>query len=128
MLAFLFTLDIDLRVMDRWSERPWLYVFPAIGAAASVILFVAWRRRVSDWLPFAMSAVIFLTAFLTLAGSFWPYMIPFSVTIQDAAAPPESLTFMFYGAGLVAFPIVLIYTIAVYWIFRGKVDGDVTYS
>jgi cytochrome d ubiquinol oxidase subunit II len=128
MLAFLFTLDIDLRVMDRWSERPWLYVFPAIGAAASAILFVAWRRRLSDWLPFAMSAVIFLTAFLTLAGSFWPYMIPFSVTIQDAAAPPESLTFMFYGAGLVAFPIVLIYTIAVYWIFRGKVDGDVTYS
>ena len=40
-----------------------------------------------------MTAVIFATAFLTLAGSFWPYMIPFSVTIQDAAAPPQSLEF-----------------------------------
>ena len=32
---------------------------------------------------------------------------------------------MFYGAGLVVFPVVLIYTVAVYWIFRGKVhDAD----
>ena len=57
----------------------------------------------SDRLPYAMSAIIFITAFLTLAGSFWPYMIPFSVTIQEAAAPPQSLSFMFYGAGLVVF-------------------------
>jgi cytochrome bd-type quinol oxidase subunit 2 len=30
---------------------------------------------------------------------------------------------MFYGAGIVVFPVVLIYTVAVYWIFRGKVPG-----
>ena len=28
---------------------------------------------------------------------------------------------MFYGAGLVVFSVVLIYTVAVYCIFRGKV-------
>jgi cytochrome d ubiquinol oxidase subunit II len=72
-----------------------------------------------------MTVVIFLAAYLTLVGSFWPYMVPFSVTIWDAAAPPQSLAFMFYGAGLVVFPVVLIYTVAVYWIFRGKVhDAD----
>ena len=75
--------------------------------------------------PYALTVVIFLAAHLTLVGSFWPYMIPFSVTIWDAAAPPQSLTFLFYGAGVVVFPVVLIYTIAVYWIFRGKVhDAD----
>jgi cytochrome bd ubiquinol oxidase subunit II len=47
-------------------------------------------------------------------------MIPYSVTVEDAAAPPQSLEFLFYGAGIIVFPIVLIYTCAVYWIFRGK--------
>ena len=70
----------------------------------------------------------FSLAFLTLAGSFWPYMIPFSVTIEEAAAPTESLTFMFYGAALVVFPVVLIYTGVVYWIFRGKVRDEADYS
>ena len=46
-----------------------------------------------------MAVVIFVAAYLTLVGSFWPYMIPFSVTVWDAAAPPQSLAFLFYGAG-----------------------------
>ncbi len=128
VLAFVFALDADLRVMNRWSESPWLIVFPAIGALATIGLFVGCRRRRSDHLPFVMTAIIFATSFLTLAGSFWPYMIPFSVTIQDAAAPPQSLSFMFYGAGLVVFPVVLIYTAVVYWIFRGKVSEQAEYE
>ena len=127
ILAFVFAIYADLRVMNRWLESPWLILFPAIGAIATIGLFIGWRRRLSDWLPFVMSAIIFVAAFLTLAGSFWPYMIPFSVTIQDAAAPPQSLTFMFYGAGLVVFPVVLIYTVVVYWIFRGKVQDVADY-
>jgi cytochrome d ubiquinol oxidase subunit II len=51
-------------------------------------------------------------------------MIPFSVSIQDAVAPSESLRFMFYGAGLVVFPVVLLYTAGVYWVFRGKVPDQ----
>jgi cytochrome d ubiquinol oxidase subunit II len=127
-LAFVFALATDLRVMHRWVESPWLIVFPAIGALATFALFAAWRNRRSDRLPYLMTAIIFFAAFLTLAGSFWPYMIPFSVTIQEAAAPPQSLSFMFYGAGIVVFPVVLIYTVVVYWIFRGKVQEDADYS
>jgi len=127
-LAFVFALASDLRVMNRWVESPWLIVFPAIGALATIALFFSWKTRTSDRLPYVMTAVIFAAAFLTLAGSFWPYMIPFSVTIQEAAAPPQSLSFMFYGAGIVVFPVVLIYTVVVYWIFRGKVREDADYS
>lgn len=121
VVAFVFAVARHLRVMDRWLEAPWLLAFPAIGALAAYGL---WRgvRGQRDWLPYAMTVVIFLAAYLTLVGSFWPYMIPFSVTIWDAAAPPQSLSFLFYGAGIVVFPVVLIYTVAVYWIFRGKVE------
>ena len=38
------------------------------------------------------------------------------------AAPEASLRFLFY-AGAVALPVVLVYTVAVYWVFRGK-SGD----
>jgi cytochrome d ubiquinol oxidase subunit II len=51
---------------------------------------------------------------------FWPFMIPYTITVANAAAPDASLRFLFYGAGLVALPIVIVYTIGVYWIFRGK--------
>jgi cytochrome bd ubiquinol oxidase subunit II len=127
VVAFVFALAKHLRVMDRWLEAPWLLVFPAIGAAA---VYGLWRgvRQQRDGLPYAMTVVIFLAAYLTLVGSFWPYMIPFSVTVQEAAAPVSSLEFMFYGAGIVVFPVVLIYTVAVYWIFRGKVHEDIDYS
>jgi cytochrome bd ubiquinol oxidase subunit II len=124
LVAFVFALAKHLRVMERWLDAPWLLLFPAIGALATWGLWHGVQRR-RDWLPYAMSVVIFLAAYLTLVGSFWPYMIPFSVTIWDAAAPPQSLTFMFYGAGIVVFPVVLIYTAAVYWIFRGKVRDDI---
>jgi cytochrome d ubiquinol oxidase subunit II len=68
-----------------------------------------------------MTVVIFLCAFGTMAVSFWPYMVPYSLTIEQAASPPSSLRFLFYGAGLFVIPVILIYTITVYWVFRGKI-------
>ncbi len=55
-----------------------------------------------------------------LAASFWPYMIPFAITVDAAAAPPSSLSFMFWGAGIIVFPLTLIYTCVNYRMFRGK--------
>ncbi len=68
-----------------------------------------------------MVALIFVAAFGTLAISFWPYMVPFSITIDAAAAPHSSLAFMFWGAGLIVFPLMLIYTAINSSVFRGKV-------
>jgi cytochrome bd-type quinol oxidase subunit 2 len=60
-------------------------------------------------------------AFLTLAMMFWPYMIPYQITVGNAAAPEASLSFLFWGAGV--FAAIAIYTAAVYWLFRGKVTA-----
>jgi cytochrome d ubiquinol oxidase subunit II len=125
-LAFAFALVTRLRVLDRWLEYPWMLALPLIGAVAAVSLLHGVHSR-RDWLPYAMSVLIFLAAYLTLVGSFWPYMIPYSVTVEEAAAPPQSLEFLFYGAGIIVFPIVLIYTCAVYWIFRGKMKAGSGY-
>jgi len=68
-----------------------------------------------------MVALIFIAAFGTLAISFWPYMIPFAITVADAAAPHSSLAFMFWGEGLFVFPLMLLYTAISLRVFRGKV-------
>jgi cytochrome bd ubiquinol oxidase subunit II len=120
VIVFVYALAADLRVMARWVERPYLLVFPAIGAAAAIVLTRGLLRR-EDHAPFYMVALIFAAAFGTLAISFWPYMIPFSITIKEAAAPHSSLAFMFWGAGLFVFPLMLIYTAISYSVFRGKV-------
>jgi cytochrome bd ubiquinol oxidase subunit II len=122
IVVFGYALAENLRVIGRWLERPYLFVFPAIGAVAAVVLAVSVRQR-RDGPPFYMVALIFVAAFGTLAISFWPYMIPFSIRIEDAAAPHSSLAFMFWGEGLFVFPLLLVYTAVSYTVFRGKVGA-----
>ena len=119
MIVFVYALVKQLHVFDRWSTHPVLLLLPLAAGLAIGGLVLGVRQR--DGLPFAMAVVAVAFSFLTLAASFWPYMIPYTVTVEDAAAPPQSLEFFFWGGGLVVFPIVLIYTAAVFWIFRGKV-------
>jgi cytochrome d ubiquinol oxidase subunit II len=119
-VAALLTLDYSEIAKGHWSDRRWGFVFPAIGALALVGLAVGTRRR-HDVLPFAMTVLFVVASFATLAVMFWPYMIPYSITIASAAAPEASLSFLFYGAGLFVLPVIAVYTLRVYWLFRGKV-------
>jgi cytochrome d ubiquinol oxidase subunit II len=120
IVVFVYALAQEFAVMTRWLNRPYLFVFPVVGALAAITLAASVHRR-QDALPFSMVAVIFVAAFCTLAISFWPYMIPFSITIEQAAAPHSSLAFMFWGAGLFVFPLMLLYTVISLTVFRGKV-------
>jgi cytochrome bd ubiquinol oxidase subunit II len=118
--ALVAALAMHLELMNRWLERPYLLVFPVIGAVSAYGLLKNAEQQ-NDLAPFRYSALIFMAAFGTLACSFWPFMIPFALTVEQAASPPESLAFMFWGAGLFVMPLTLIYTTAVYRLFRGKV-------
>ena len=40
--------------------------------------------------------------------------------MAGAEAPDGSLRFLFYG-GIVVLPVIALYTMGVYWVFRGKV-------
>jgi cytochrome bd ubiquinol oxidase subunit II len=119
-LATMLSLALHIRLMDRWIERPYLAAFPLIGAFAALRLVRGIQRR-HDVVPFLMTALIFLSAFCVLALSFWPYVVPFSLTIDQAVAPMSSLTFMFWGAGLIVLPLTVAYSAVVYGLFSGKI-------
>ena len=124
IVAMATTIDIRTRIEQTIFTRAWAFVFPVIGALALLGVVVAARKQRDGW-PFPLSALFFLMAFLTLAEMFWPYMIPYSITVTNAAAPAQSLQFMFY-AGIVVLPVIIVYSAVVYWVFRGKMRG--TYS
>ena len=119
VVVFTHALIEHLPILRRWIERPYLFVFPLIGAGAAAVLATSIVRH-DDYWPFHMVSLIFAAAFGTLALSFWPYMIPFVITIDEAAAPHASLAFMFWGAGLFVFPLMLLYVAVGYRVFRGK--------
>jgi cytochrome d ubiquinol oxidase subunit II len=119
-LAFTVTFDYSVLARSNLYARPWALVFPVIGALALAGIAAGMGRQ-RDGLPFAMTALFFLASFLTLGVMFWPYMIPYSLTVAGTAAPDASLRFLFYG-GVVVLPVIVAYTIGVYWVFRGKAD------
>ena len=101
--VFAFALATQLRVLDRWLDDPRLVSLQLLGVIAIVGLLIGVRQR-RDGVPFAMAILLVTSAFLRLGVSFWPYMIPYSVTVQEAAAPTQSLEFLFWGAGVIVLP------------------------
>jgi cytochrome d ubiquinol oxidase subunit II len=118
-LAFTLTFDYSILARGNLTARPWGIALPVIGLLALVSILLG-AGRAHDAVPFAMTCLFFVAAFVSLAVMFWPYMIPYSVTVAGAAAPDASLRFLFYG-GVVVLPIIAAYTIGVYSVFRGKV-------
>lgn len=134
-VVFVYALATHLPIMARWVERPWLAVFPLIGLAAVIGLGVHLRdvmshspRETPDSQPFLMVSLLFLSAFLTMAASFWPYMVPFSLTIDQAASPHSSQAFMFWGIGIIFLPLTLVYALFSYRVFGGKIVDEAEHA
>jgi cytochrome d ubiquinol oxidase subunit II len=121
IVLFFHALHENLAIMHRWLDRPYLFLVPLVALCAIAGTLTGVRRR-RDNQPFLMIALLFICAYAMLAISFWPYMIPFSLTVAAAASPSSSLTFMFWGEGLFVYPLMLVYTAYSYHVFKGKVD------
>lgn len=109
-------------IAQRWFSWPdllYLSPIPIFTAAAVLALLYALRRR-AEVLPFVLSVSLFLLGYLGLAISLWPYVVPPSITVWQAAAAPSSQWFLLVGA-LVLMPFILFYTGYTYFVFRGKV-------
>jgi cytochrome d ubiquinol oxidase subunit II len=114
------------RIAVRWFSWPnllYLSPVPLLAALAAALCWYGLAKK-REVLPFLCAVFLFLLGFLGLAISNVPYLVPPSLTIWDAAAVPQSQIFMLVGV-LVMLPIVLVYTVFVYWTFRGKVrEGE----
>jgi len=109
----------------RLNEYPWLYAIAvfAVLAIANVPREVS-KNRDSRAFLFSCLTMVFLMALFAI-GMF-PYMVysnpvpEMSLDIYNGSSSQKTLSIMFTIA-LIGMPVVLAYTISIYWIFRGKV-------
>ena len=81
------------------------------------------RRRLT---PFLGAIGLFVMAYVGIAISLWPMIVPYHYTLWQAASSPSTQAFLLIGT-LFLLPVILIYTAWSYWVFRGKVRADVGY-
>ena len=119
-------------VFDRWLSSPIFWSLPILCAVCfGVALFeinkMITRKSIDAnndqrcWTPFVLTTTIFILCFGGIALSFFPYIVPGTLTIWEAVAAPQSLNFLLWGA-MIVIPTIILYTIYSYKVFWGKVS------
>ncbi len=120
---------LDNDIGERWLSGHNTVMLAPIPALTGVLFFMLWRaldHGKKDFWPFLCALGIFFCGYIGLAVSLWPTIVPYDVTLWQAAAAPESLSLLLVGVAIML-PIILAYTAWCYWIFRGKTDDRQTY-
>jgi cytochrome d ubiquinol oxidase subunit II len=114
------------RIAVRWFSLPNFLFFWWVPVVTALVAFVAWQsiERGREAIPFLAAIALFLLGYLGLLISNFPYIVPPSLTIWQAASSPATQTFMLLGT-LIMLPIILGYVVFVYWVFGGKLrEGE----
>ena len=128
-------LSVDPTVASRWGlsmtaiDWPVFAVAAPLPVMAGIATVLCWwyaRQTRAELAPFLAGIVIFVAGFLGLLLSTYPNIVPYDITIREAAAADNALGLMLVGV-VVMLPVILGYTAYVYWVFRGKATADAAY-
>jgi cytochrome d ubiquinol oxidase subunit II len=100
------------------------YLLPIPLTTAGFFMMI-WRdlHRGGEYRPFLLSIGVFLTGYMGLGISLWPWLLPFQLTFRQAAAAAPSQSLLLVGT-VIMLPIVLTYTAFCYYLFRGKASHE----
>jgi cytochrome d ubiquinol oxidase subunit II len=116
----------DIRAL--WFDYPnylMLMPVPLLTAGCFILLWVDLRKE-REKRPFFLAIGIFLLGYLGIGISLWPYIVPFAISIRDAAAAPTSQSLLLVGA-VIMLPVMLAYIGYCYYVFRGKISHEPYY-
>jgi cytochrome d ubiquinol oxidase subunit II len=114
------------RIADRWFDMPNLLYLAPMPILTAVLVGLCWRgiRGGHPTSAFYSAVAVFVLAFVGLAISSYPYLVPWSLTLWETAGAPESQAFILIGVA-VLLPFIIGYTVFVYYTFRGKLrEGE----
>lgn len=128
LLISLWTPLKDARIAARWFGFPDSLVFAPVPVLTVLLAWTLWTSLAKgrEVTPFLCSMGLFFLAFTGLVISLWPFIAPPSVTLWDASTAPLSQQFLLIGT-MFLLPVLIIYVVWSYWVFRGKVRGDMGY-
>lgn len=134
MVVSLWVPALDAAAADRWGLRypeiNWERLLPLTPVPLLVVI-AFWKllqglRNGRTYAPHLWACSLFVLGFVGLLISIFPYIVPYGLTIQEAAAAPNAQGLLLVGAA-VMLPVIIGHTAYVYWIFRGKVGSDAGY-
>jgi cytochrome bd ubiquinol oxidase subunit II len=120
--------ELRVQYTQRWFSWPNIILtapVPIAVAGVAVLLLRSLTNK-NDYQPFLLSLALFALSYAGLGISMYPYIVPQSITIWQAASPPSSQIFMLFGVAILI-PLILGYTGWAYWVFRGKVRAGSGY-
>ncbi len=114
-------------IYHRWYDFPNIIFLSVLPIATILFIVLAWSglNKGSEKKPFIYSILIFFCAYIGIAISVYPYLIPRQLTLWETAAPDSTLRFILVGVVLML-PTLLIYTFFSYRVFKGK-SQDIHY-
>ena len=117
---------VDDMVRQRWiSNLSVIWILPVLTLLCAGQIYRSVRKRF-EGMPFVATMGLFITTYLGLLVSRWPYVVPPDYTLWEASSAYGSQLFLLLGL-LFVIPIVLTYTAWSYWVFRGKVRAGEGY-
>jgi cytochrome d ubiquinol oxidase subunit II len=119
---------LSVQYAQRWFTWPNVILTAPVPIAVAVVTAMLLRSLANrqDYRPFFLSLALFALSYAGLGISMYPYIVPQSITIWQAASPRTSQIFMLFGVS-VLIPLILAYTAWAYWVFRGKVRPESGY-
>jgi cytochrome d ubiquinol oxidase subunit II len=119
----------DAAIAARWFSWPNIALLSPVPVATALLAWGAWRAlndSRTEHAPFVYAVGLFTLSYIGIAISLWPMIVPPHYTLWEAAASPSTQMFLAVGT-LFLLPVILMYTGWSYWVFRGKVRGDIGY-
>ena len=119
---------LHIQYTQRWFSWPNIVLTAPVPIAVAGVTVLLLRALANKWdyQPFFLSLALFALSYAGLGISMYPYIVPQSITIWQAAAPENGLIFLLFGVA-VLIPLILGYTAWAYWVFRGKVRPESGY-
>ena len=116
-------------IATRWFGWPNVLLFAPVPVATAIVAWFTWRAFGSDAqvIPFIGAIGLFALSYLGIAISLYPMIVPHHFTLWQAASSDRTQAFVLVGT-LALLPVILMYSAWSYWVFRGKVRGEIGYQ
>ena len=110
-------------IRSAWAAYPAALTCLVTLFAGTAGTLAALPRRAAPLLPFVLGLALFFDSIAGTALIVFPDIVPFRVSLWDAASSPLSQKFVLIGAVCVV-PVVLGYSAFAYWIFRSRTPEE----
>lgn len=119
---------LDERIKALWFSAPNIYFLALLPIATAICFWLLWKNQhaKNETQPFILSLLIFLFGFIGICISLFPWIVPYAMTVHEAAAANTSLSIMLIGA-VIMLPVIGAYTAYSYYVFRGKANHEAMY-